>query len=213
MKDIVILGDGGFAKEVAYLIECINGEKQEWNILGFVSKDKTDIGKKNGKYPVAFSDEMLSGYDKPIYAAIGIGDPAINEKMIARLKENNNIRFPNLVHPGVTGGWDRIKMGEGNIVCAGTIFTIDIEVGSFNIINLGCTIGHDSHTGNFNVLSPFVNISGGAQLGDKNLIGTGTHILQYLKIGNNNRIGAGSVINFDIETEGTYVTLPARRVK
>lgn len=36
MKDIVIIGAGGFGREVAWLIEDINRIKQTWNIIGFV---------------------------------------------------------------------------------------------------------------------------------------------------------------------------------
>ncbi len=46
MKDIVILGSGGFAKEVAFLIEEINRSSITWNILGFITNDKSMLGKK-----------------------------------------------------------------------------------------------------------------------------------------------------------------------
>ena len=36
MKDIVIIGAGGFGREVAWLIEDINKIEPQWNILGFV---------------------------------------------------------------------------------------------------------------------------------------------------------------------------------
>lgn len=36
MKNIVILGAGGFAREVAWLIEEINNKNAEWNLLGFI---------------------------------------------------------------------------------------------------------------------------------------------------------------------------------
>jgi hypothetical protein len=38
MKDIVIVGNGGFAKEIRWLIDRINKRSNEWNFLGFVDK-------------------------------------------------------------------------------------------------------------------------------------------------------------------------------
>ena len=35
MRGIIIVGAGGFAREVAWLIEEINLKNQEWNLIGF----------------------------------------------------------------------------------------------------------------------------------------------------------------------------------
>ncbi|MCK4446575.1 MAG: transferase, partial [Candidatus Marinimicrobia bacterium] len=40
-KDIIIIGAGGHAKEIAYLIEDINMEKKTWNLLGYIDRDKS----------------------------------------------------------------------------------------------------------------------------------------------------------------------------
>ena len=48
MKEIVIVGAGGLAKEVAFLIDQINHQKKQWNILGFIDSNKNNIGKKMG---------------------------------------------------------------------------------------------------------------------------------------------------------------------
>ena len=38
MKKIVIIGNGGFAKEIKWLIERINAKKKEWDFLGFIDE-------------------------------------------------------------------------------------------------------------------------------------------------------------------------------
>ena len=57
MKKIVIIGSGGFAKEVAFLIEDINKQKQEWNFLGYIDQS-AEIGSYNGKYKVYKHDDI-----------------------------------------------------------------------------------------------------------------------------------------------------------
>ena len=64
----------------------------------------------------------------------------------------------------MVGDWEQIKIGEGNIICAGNIFTTDIEIGSFNVFNLDCTVGHDTVIGSYNIINPSVNISGGVKI-------------------------------------------------
>ncbi len=209
MKNIVIIGSGGFAKEVAFLIEDINKLQNKWNFLGFIDEK---VGENNGKYQIFQNDEWLLSYKEEIYVVIGLGNPSLIKKLHDKFSQNHNIHFPNLIHPTVIGDWERIKIGIGNIICAGNIFTTDIEIGSFNIFNLSCTIGHDSKIGSFNVINPTVNISGGVQLNDEILIGTGSQILQYLEIVDKSIIGAGAVLTKSATEQGIYVGAPAKKL-
>lgn len=213
MENILILGAGGFAKEVAFLIDEINGSTPTWNILGFITNDGDMVGKPNGKYKIYGVDEVLTGADEPINAAVGIGDPKLIKKLTSKFVKNKNISFPNLVHPNVIGDWARIKIGAGNIICAGNIFTTDIQIGSFNIFNLSCTVGHDSSIGNCNVFNPTSNLSGGITVEDGVLVGTGAQVLQGLTICGDCVIGAGAVVTKSPEEPGIYTGIPARKLK
>lgn len=213
MKDIVIIGTGGFAKEVAFLIEQINIETKEWNILGFISNDEHLVGSEFWKYKIYNTDDWLKKTQNSLFAAFGIGDPKLIEVLSNSFQQNKNLVFPNLVHPSCIGDWDRINLDLGNIICAGNIFTTEIKVGSFNIFNLNCTIGHDSIIGSCNVFNPMVNISGGAKIKNANLIGTGAQILQNISISNDTIIGAGAVVNKNITEKGVYVGIPAKKIK
>ena len=50
-----------------------------------------------------------------------------------------NVKFAVLIDPSVLMS-ERIQIGEGGIVCAGSILTVDIKPGCHSIINLNCTI-------------------------------------------------------------------------
>ena len=210
MKDIVIVGSGGFAKEVTFLIEDINKYNNTWNILGFVDNDKE---KKNGKYFVVLNDVELLNINKEINVVFGIGDSDLISKLSNIFSENENIKFPNLIHPNVIGDFDRINLGKGNIICASNIFTTDINIGSFNIFNLNNTVGHDAIIGNFNIVNPTCNISGGVNLENKILLGTGSQVLQYVNITSRTIIGAGAVVTKNITESGVYVGSPAKKIK
>lgn len=210
MKEIVIIGSGGFAKEVAFLIEEINKLNKIWSFLGFIDKE---VGKKNGKYSIINNDEWLIKLKNEMHVAIGVGDPKLIKKLSHKLAQNPCLKFPNIIHPNANGDWKMIELGMGNIVTSGINFTTDIQIGSFNVFNLSCTIGHDAIIGSYNVFNPTVNISGGVKMGDEVLIGTGAQILQYVKITDKTIVGAGSVVTRDITESGTYVGIPARKIK
>ena len=211
MKDIVIIGTGGLAKEIAYLIEEINIINPTYNILGFISEKEEDVGKTHGNYRIYNHDDWLHSYKRKINVAIAIGDPFIISKIRTKLKNNYSIEYPNIIHPNVIGDFKNIKIGEGNVITAGNIFTTDITIGSFNIFNLNGTIGHDTVIGDCNVFNPTTNISGNVTIGNNVLVGTGAQILQNIKICNNAILGAGSVLTKDIVEEGIYVGIPARK--
>ncbi|MBN1887074.1 MAG: acetyltransferase [Thermoflexales bacterium] len=208
MQDIVILGAGGLAREVAFLIEDINRASPTWNILGYVEADKQHVGQQVGQYPVICTEDELVGMQ--VAAAIGIGNPSIIRKIAERFEGCPNISFPNLVHPSTVWDRERIKLGRGNVICAGNIFTTDIQIGSFNLFNLNCTYGHDIQVGNCCVFNPGINLSGGVVIGSGCLIGTGATILQYHTIGEGSTVGAGAVVVKDVPDNVIVAGVPAR---
>ena len=208
MEDIVIFGSGGLAREVGFVIEAINRVTPRWNVLGFVETDEKRVGEQVGKYRVCCTEDQLG--EKEIAAVIGIGTPAVIEKIASRFQSIPNVSFPNLVHPNVVWDEERITLGQGNVICAGNIFTTDIQIGSFNYFNLSCTYGHDARIGNCNVFNPGINLSGGVNMGSRCLIGTGAKILQYLTIGDEATVGAGSVVTKDVPEGTTVVGVPAK---
>jgi acetyltransferase-like isoleucine patch superfamily enzyme len=105
-----------------------------------------------------------------------------------------------------------MQVGEGVIVCAGTIATVNVRFEPFCMVNLSCTIGHEAVIGRGSVLNPTVNISGGVELGSGVLVGTGVQILQYVKIGDGATIGAGAVVNKNVNAETTVVGIPAKEL-
>lgn len=204
-KDIFIIGTGGFAKEVFFLIR----ETNLYKFKGFVdfSKEKyLTIGQN--KYPIINEDIFLLNYKKS-NIAFGVGRPYLLKKLSEIYKDFNN---PNIIHPSFIGDKENIKMGKGNIITAGVIFTTDITIGSFNVFNLNMTIGHDANVGNLNVFNPSTCISGNTKIGNCNLFGVGSISLENLEIGNNNIIGAAALVTKNITDNGVYIGVPVKRI-
>ncbi len=106
-----------------------------------------------------------------------------------------------------------LSMGEGNIICAGNILTVNIILKDFVILNLSCTVGHDVVLESFVTVYPEVNISGCVIIKKYAEIGTGSKIIQGKVIKEHTIIGAGAVVVKDITESGTYVGVPARKIR
>lgn len=210
MKNIVILGASGFAREVAWLIKEINRQTPEWNFLGYVDAGADKVGQPCGDSVIVGDDAFLESYPDELHAVIGIGRPPIITRLRQKLARLPHLRFPNLIHPSVLWDRDRVQLGVGNMICAGNILTTDICIGSFNILNLASTYGHDAVVGDHCVINPGVNLSGGVRVGDACLLGTSCTILENLTLGEGVTVGAGALVHRDVAAGLTVVGIPAK---
>lgn len=210
MEKIIIVGAGGLGREVQWLIDRINKkESKKWEVIGFID-DNIEPGREVNGNKVLGDINYLENMDEHINVTLAIGCASVRNKIAARLKKNEKLIFPNLFDPDVNKS-DLIYWGCGNIVCAGNILTVNIQIGDFNIINWNCTIGHDSIIGNCNTLYPSVNISGNTHIYHRTEFGTGAKIIQGKSVCSDTIIGAGGIIVKDIIEKGTYIGVPVKK--
>jgi len=214
-----IFGAKGFAKEVDWLIyDIFKLDMFDFRTNFFVVEDNSPmIGKVINNSTIISEKDFLNNYkDAHKNCFIGIGSPKIRAEIVKFIKENtNNSYFPNIIHPSADFDKrrDKIIMGEGNIICAKNVLTTDIKIGNFVHINLDCTIGHDSIIGDYTTISPGVHISGNVTIEEFVFLGTGMNILENIKIVSHCKIGAGATLTKSALETGTYVGIPATKIK
>ena len=206
MKKIVIIGSGGMAREILWLLQENNKINPEYEIMGFLSTDIMPDGVDG--FPVYNDDALILESKEDIYAVIGIGSPAVRKKLSAKYKANPKVHFPSIVAKDVLMS-DRVKIGEGSVICSGNVLTVDITIGNFVILNLGCTVGHDAVLKDFVQVNPQVSISGHVTIGEGTTVGTGARILQGFTVGENCTVGAGAVVVGNVKEGRTVIGNPA----
>lgn len=207
MRDIVIIGSGGLAREVRWLIEECNKQDKRWNILGWITNEPQDT--MIAGLPVMGDDEWLISYEKPIDAVVSIGSGVIRRKIVESYRRNPNIVYPNIIAPNVTIG-KSVDMGYGCVIAPQCVLTVDIHIGNFFICNSSVTIGHDCDLKDYVTVFPGAHVSGNVTLGECSSIGVGSNIIQGLSVGNNTFIGAGAAVIRDIPANCTAVGVPAK---
>ena len=200
---VVIFGTGGFAREVACVLHDLGRGDQ---IVAFHEPDDVFQARKLLGVPVRPQSSFEPTRQR---AVIGIGNPAIREKVARELPAETV--FETLVHPtAVISQW--VELGEGSVICAGVVMTCQIRIGKHCQLNLNCTVGHDCTFGDFCTIAPGTNISGNVDLGTRVDVGTQAAFRQHLRICDDVVIGMGAVVVKDIVQPGTYVGVPAKKV-
>lgn len=212
MKQLVILGTGGFAREALWLVEAINaaagGEQQPFNVAGFVA---AEAGGHVRGLPVLGDDAWaLDHLDHEVRFVPAVGDPALR-KSLAERYEAAGFKAISLIHPSVQMASD-VRIGRGSLLCAGAVLTTHIDLGAYAIVNLNATIGHDCRIGDFVTVHPGANISGDVTIGTGSEIGTGAAILPGVELGPETVLGAGAVVTKSLEGKATYAGVPVRQI-
>ncbi len=211
MIDIVIVGAGGFGREVKTIIDSINKVSKKYTFLGYYD-DGVDKGTLINNYPILGNLNDLNAVNAPTAVVLGIGNPITKSKIINSLT-NTNIDFPTLIHPNVIISDDDVSIDKGCIICAGTIITCNIKIRKFVTLNLMCSVGHDSVIDDFASFMPSVNISGEVHIEEKVYVGTGAKIINQLTIGKTTIVGAGAVVSKSLPANCTAVGIPAKPIK
>ncbi len=209
---LAIIGAGGFARELAWLVRDINRAAPRYEFLGYVVSDLSRVSEHDSRAQILGDYEWIAANLRDIDAlAIGIGTPSTRKSVATELEMRfPQLEWPSVVHPTVQFECSSAQIGKGVILCAGVIGTVNIAIEPFCLVNLSCTIGHEAWIGKYSVLNPTVNISGGAHLGEEVLVGTGAQVLQYIRIGDRTTIGAGAVVTRDVGAGKTAGGVPAK---
>jgi len=211
-QPIAIFGAGGFGLEVAMLIEQINEIKPRWQLIGFFD-DAEELGPEINGYPLLGNLSTMNDWSDNLSVTFGLG-LSRTRKIVVEKITNPRIDFPTLIHPSVIMGSPKyLEIGDGGIICAGTIITTNIRIGRFAILNLACTVGHETVIGDFCSFMPTCNISGEVKIGSVSFWGTGAKIINRCSVGEKTTIGAGAVVVSDIPDQATAVGVPAKVIE
>ena len=142
---------------------------------------------------------------------ITIGDNKKRKELFDLVNEKYPDAFINIVSREATILTDSSIKGKG-IFISRCFIGSEVEIYDNSIVNTGAIVEH--HT----VIAPHCNVTPGAilnfcKLGEGVYVGSGSTIIQLVEIAPYTIIGAGATVVKTIKESGTYVGVPARRIK
>lgn len=104
------------------------------------------------------------------------------------------------------------QLGAGSFVAAQAVVAPGARLGLGVIVNHGAVVDHDCRIGDFAHIAPGAVLGGGVHIGNRVLVGAGAVVQPGLTVVADAVLGSGAVLCQNIDTPGTYVGVPARKV-
>ena len=206
MKEIIIVGGGGFAKEIIWLASSCGR-----SVRGLLDDNEEAQGNTlSGIDVIGRVSDWVDFQDCEFI--IAIGSPRVRALVYRKMTELGIPKFSTLVHPSVHMSKD-VEIGEGSMICAGSILTTEIKLGSHCILNLNVTVGHESELSDFVTVAPMAVISGNVILEECVEIGTGATLRQGLIVSKGAMLGMGGVLTKNIPQNCIFAGNPAKKLK
>jgi sugar O-acyltransferase (sialic acid O-acetyltransferase NeuD family) len=209
MKQLHIVGAGGFGRELHSWVLRHPAHGRDWTFAGFLDDNAEALADYGRFAPVT----ALRGHvpvPERVYLC-GLGLPSAKAFLIDPLLRAG-AEFISLVDPSVVIG-ERVRLGRGVVLCPGTILTCDIRLGDFVTINLNTTIGHDVTVGDWTTVSSQCDLTGRVKVAEGVLIGSKASVIQGRNIGAGALVGVGAVVVRDVPPGVTVVGNPAATLK
>lgn len=201
-KTVVIIGKSGHGKVIADII-LSQGDK----VLGFLDdaycENETILG-----FPLLGRVDDYVKYTDCEFI-IAIGNPKIRERIANKL----NVTWYTAVHKTAVVSALDVTVGEGTVVMANAVVNPSAKIGKHCIINTGAIVEHDNALGDFVHISPNATLAGTVRVGKATHIGVGAAVINNISIASDCIVGAGAAVVKDITESGTYVGVPARRIR
>lgn len=203
MKKIVIIGAGGHGA-VAADIARLSGYSQ----IIFLD-DAEDLSITG--YSLAGKVQDYIAYLEDWDFFVAIGNSRIRER-IQRMLLESGAAVTTLIHPSAVIG-SFVEIGVGSIIVAGAVVNAGAKLGEGVILNTCASVDHDCCVGAFSHIAVGAHLCGTVQIGERTWIGAGATVINNITVCADSMVGAGAVVVRSISSAGTYIGVPAQKMK
>jgi sugar O-acyltransferase (sialic acid O-acetyltransferase NeuD family) len=191
MKRVLILGAGGFGREMYHWLLHHPDAGRAWEVGGYI--DDRPNALEGFELPVRIVStvkDYIPGANDLLVCAIG--QPKLKRPLCEDLRRRG-AKFLTFVHPSVVMG-GKVELGEGVVLCPGVVVTSFVRLGDMVMVNCCSSVGHDVEIGAYTTLCGHCDITGHCVLGESVFVGSGASVIPGVKVGNGAVVGAGSVV-------------------
>ena len=197
MRDLFVVGAGGFGREAIWTIERINSDSKlpVWNIIGYADDDpKWKKGDNYEGYPILGSVEEASRDYPGASVFVAIGNNQKRADIYKRLRGHD---FPAIIDPKAQIS-PTTDFHHGTFIGAGAVVQVGTEIGKFSILGSNSVVGHDAVLGDFVNLGPGAVIASGVKVGNAASFFANSATMPWITIGAGVSVSCGTGVKEDL---------------
>lgn len=208
-QNIILVGAGGYGRELVALLLSEPKDLQTWVIKGFLDDNPEKTGSLVSSYPILGTSDTYTPDANDVFL-LAVGNPHIRLQLAEKLLKKNAKLFT-FIHSKALVLTDA-KFGQGCVVYPNSVIANNAQLGDFVSVNYFTAIGHDVTIGNACVINAHCDIPGNVKIGNGVIIGNGSNMVPGIKIGDKAILGAGSTAFRNIPAGKTVLGCPAKAI-
>ena len=219
-KKIVLIGAGGFGREVASIIETVNNSEIKNNrepvyeLLGFLDDGQQyHTGYLINGYPWLGDHNWILDHKEDTVCNCVIGNPKVKRIIQEELTQQGVVFETIIAYAGFGYIGPYTEIGPGCVFYGGVTIGVNSKIGAGVVMNQMVNIGHDAEIGDYTTIMPFTGISGYCKIGSEVSIGGHAFIVPGRKVGNGATVAAGSIVFSNVKAGTTVLGNPAKRMR
>lgn len=210
MENLIIIGAGGFGREMFGAARASVGFGETFVIKGFLDGNPSALDGFSGYPSIIDSPECYRIEEGDVFIT-ALGNIAARQRC-ADVVEARGGKFIPIIHRTASLG-PNVEVADGSFVAHNVVLTADVKVGRHACIFHGTVIGHDTTLGDFSHVYSLVSVGGGVHIGKGVSVFPGAKVVPRVSIGDGATVGISSTVVRDVDAGITVFGSPAEKFR
>ena len=201
MRDLIIVGAGVHAVEMAQIVERLNQRAPEWKLLGLAAPGAA-LGERFG-LPVLGGFEAVERHPQAFVVPDNdfVAHPELPDGRLASLIDPSCF-----VHPTA-------RIGKGCVLYPHCFVGLNAVLGDRVFVLSGAIVNHDDVIDSGVILCSHVTLAGSVHVESGCYLGQACSVRQNIRIGASSVVGMGAVVIEDVPPRHVVAGNPARKIR
>ena len=209
MHDIVIIGAGGFGRELHEMLwDCV--PPAEYRFKGFLAKNPDELADYGVDAPILdHPDQYRPQADDRLLLAIG--DIDVRRRIVETMVERGG-KFMTLIHPSSVIA-RTAHVGMGAVIYPFTTVMNGGTVEDYVHLSIYASVGHDARVGKYSLMAPYATLNGFSVIEEEVYMSTHSTVAPEKRVGRRSKISANSAVMQDVPASSLVHGVPGRQTR